>query len=457
MFDKILIANRGEIALRIIRACKELGIKTLAVYSEADVDSLHVQLADEAICIGKAASQDSYLKIDRIISAAEIGDVDAIHPGYGFLAENAHFAEVCESCNIKFIGPKADAIKKMGNKAIAREMARKAGVPVTPGSNGIVETDQEALKIAKQIGYPIMIKAVAGGGGRGMRQAHNDVSLVQGFNAARMEAEKAFNNGALYLEKLIENPHHIEFQILADKYGKIIHVGERDCSIQRRNQKLLEESPSPLVTPALRKAMGRAAIKLAHAVNYENAGTIEFLVDDKMNFYFMEMNTRIQVEHPVTEEVYGIDLVKEQIRIALGDRLNKDFDDLQPQKHAIEVRVNAEDPFNDFRPSPGKIDLFYAPGGHGIRWDSHVYAGYTVPPYYDSMIGKLIAFGSDRTTAMNRMSRALDEFVIRGIKTTVPFGQLILKDPDFRRGRYSTNFVEGFIKQRQSILPPREG
>lgn len=457
MFDKILIANRGEIALRIIRACKELGIKTLAVYSEADVDSLHVQLADEAICIGKAASQDSYLKIDRIISAAEIGDVDAIHPGYGFLAENAHFAEVCESCNIKFIGPKARAIRDMGNKSVAREMARKAGVPVTPGSNGIVETDQQALKIAKQIGYPIMIKAVAGGGGRGMRQAHNDVSLVQGFNAARMEAEKAFNNGALYLEKLIEHPHHIEFQILADKYGKVVHIGERDCSIQRRNQKLLEESPSPLITPALRKTMGKAAIKLAHAVDYENAGTIEFLVDNKMNFYFMEMNTRIQVEHPVTEEVYGIDLVKEQIRIAWGDKLSKDFDDLQPQRHAIEMRINAEDPFNDFRPSPGKIELFYAPGGHGIRWDSHVYAGYTVPPYYDSMIGKLIAFGSDRTTAMNRMSRALDEFVIRGIKTTVPFGQLILKDPDFRRGRYSTHFVEGFIKQRQSILPPREG
>jgi acetyl-CoA carboxylase biotin carboxylase subunit len=457
MFDKILIANRGEIALRIIRACKELGIKTLAVYSEADIDSLHVQLADEAICIGKASSQESYLKIDRIISAAEIGDVDAIHPGYGFLAENAHFAEVCESCNIKFIGPKARAIRDMGNKAVAREVARKAGVPVTPGSNGIVDTDQQALKIAKQIGYPIMIKAVAGGGGRGMRQAHNDVSLVQGFNAARVEAEKAFNNGALYLEKLIEQPHHIEFQILADKYGKIVHIGERDCSIQRRNQKLLEESPSPLITPALRKAMGKAAIKLAHAVDYENAGTIEFLVDSKMNFYFMEMNTRIQVEHPVTEEVYGIDLVKEQIRIAWGDRLNKDFDDLQPQRHAIEMRINAEDPFNDFRPSPGKIELFYAPGGHGIRWDSHVYAGYTVPPYYDSMIGKLIAFGSDRATAMNRMSRALDEFVIRGIKTTVPFGQLILKDPDFRRGRYSTHFVEGFIKQRQSILPPREG
>jgi acetyl-CoA carboxylase biotin carboxylase subunit len=453
MFDKILIANRGEIALRIIRACKELGIKTLAVYSQADVDSLHVQLADEAICIGKAPSNESYLMTDRIISAAEIGDVDAIHPGYGFLAENARFAEMCEDHNIKFIGPKKEAIKKMGDKAVARETARKAGVPVMPGSNGVVEDEKDALKIAKQIGYPVMIKAVAGGGGRGMRQAHNDMSLQQGFYAAKMEAEKAFNNGAIYIEKLIENPHHIEFQILADRYNKIVHIGERDCSIQRRNQKLLEESPSPMVTPALRKAMGRAAIKLAHAVEYENAGTMEFLVDEKMNFYFMEMNTRIQVEHPVTEEVYGIDLVKEQIRIALGDKLSKEFDDLQPQRHAIEMRINAEDPFQDFRPSPGKIELFYAPGGHGIRWDSHVYGGYTVPPYYDSMIGKLIAFGHDRTTAMDRMSRALDEFVIRGIKTTVPFGQLILKDPDFRRGRYTTHFVEGFLKQRQSLMP----
>ena len=457
MFDKILIANRGEIALRIIRACKELGIKTLAVYSTADVDSLHVQLADEAICIGKESSQESYLKIDRIISAAELGDVDAIHPGYGFLAENAHFAEVCESCNIKFIGPKPNAIRKMGDKAVARDTARKAGVPITPGSDGVVETDQDALKVAKKIGYPIMIKAVAGGGGRGMRQAHNDVSLVQGFNSAKMEAEKAFNNGALYLEKLIENPHHIEFQILADKYGKIVHVGERDCSIQRRNQKLLEEAPSPFITPATRKAMGRAAIKLAHAVEYENAGTLEFLVDDKQNYYFMEMNTRIQVEHPVTEEVYGVDLVKEQIKIAFGEKLSKDFDDLRPLKHAIEMRINAEDPFNDFRPSPGKIELFYAPGGHGIRWDSHVYSGYTVPPHYDSMIGKLIAFGSDRATAMDRMSRALDEFIIRGIKTTVPIGQAILKDPDFRRGRYSTHFVEAFMKQKASIMPPREG
>ena len=448
MFDKILIANRGEIALRIIRACKELGIKTLAVYSEADVDSLHVQLADEAICIGKASSQESYLKIDRIISAAEIGDVDAIHPGYGFLAENAHFAEVCESCNIKFIGPKPQSIRMMGDKAVARETARKAWVPITPGSNGVLESEQEALKVAKQIGYPVMIKAVAGGGGRGMRQAHNDVSLVQGFNAAKMEAEKAFNNGALYIEKLIEQPHHIEFQILADHYGKIVHVGERDCSIQRRNQKLLEEAPSPFITPAVRKAMGKAAIKLAHAVDYQNAGTLEFLVDEKMNYYFMEMNTRIQVEHPVTEEVYGIDLVKEQIRIAFGDKLNKDFDDLQPQKHAIELRVNAEDPFNDFRPSPGKIELFYAPGGHGIRWDSHVYAGYTVPPHYDSMIAKVIGMGTTREHAIQRMRRALDEYLIRGIKTTIPFQQAIMHDPDFVRGKYNTSFVTKLIEAR---------
>jgi acetyl-CoA carboxylase biotin carboxylase subunit len=456
MFDKILIANRGEIAVRVIRTCKEMGIKTLAVYSEGDADSLHIQLADEAICIGKAPSSESYLKIDRIISAAEIGDVDAIHPGYGFLSENAHFAEVCESCNIKFIGPKSQAIKSMGNKAVARETARKAGVPVTPGSNGTVETEQDALRIAKQIGYPVMIKAVAGGGGRGMRPAHNDVSLVQGFHAARMEAEKAFGNGSLYMEKLIEEPHHIEFQILADKFGKVIHLGERDCSIQRRNQKLIEESPSPLVTADLRKRMGKAAIRLAEAVKYENAGTIEFLVDEKGNFYFMEMNTRIQVEHPVTEEVYGIDLIREQIRIAAGEPLGKDMDDLVPKRHAIEMRINAEDPFNNFRPSPGKVDLFYAPGGLGVRLDSHVYSGYTIPPHYDSMIAKLIVYGKDRRTALDRMSRALDEFIIRGIKTTVPLGQLIFKDPDFRRGRYSTHFVEQFMSQKGPLMPEQE-
>jgi len=445
MFDKILIANRGEIALRIIRACKELGIKTLAVYSTADVDSLHVQVADEAICIGKASSQDSYLKIDRIMSAAEIGDVDAIHPGYGFLAENAHFAEVCESCNIKFIGPKPSAIRAMGDKATARATARKAGVPISPGSDGLVDTEQDALKVAKKIGYPVMIKAVAGGGGRGMRMAHNDVSLVQGFHAARMEAEKAFGNGGLYMEKLIEQPHHVEFQILADRFGKVVHLGERDCSIQRRNQKLIEESPSPIVTPELRKKMGKASIKLAEAVNYENAGTIEYLVDNQGNFYFMEMNTRIQVEHPVTEEVYGIDLVRAQIGIAAGLPLGKEFDNLTPQKHAIEVRINAEDPAEDFRPSPGKIDFFFAPGGHGIRLDSHAYNGYTIPPYYDSMIGKLIASGPDRATAISRMSRALDEFMIRGVKTTIPLAAEILKNPDFQRGEYSTHFIPTFF------------
>jgi acetyl-CoA carboxylase biotin carboxylase subunit len=456
MFDKVLIANRGEIALRIIRACKELGVHTVAVYSEADVDSLHVQIADEAICIGKGPSNESYLKIDRIISAAEIADVDAIHPGYGFLSEKAHFAEVCASCNIKFIGPSADAIRRMGDKATARETAKKAGVPITPGSEGIIETEQDALKIAKKIGYPVMIKAVAGGGGKGMRPAHNDVSLVQSFHAARMEAEKAFGNPSIYIEKLIENPHHIEFQVIADSKGKTVHVGERDCSIQRRNQKLVEECPSPMLSADLRKKMGRAAVKLAEAVHYENAGTIEFLVDDHENFYFMEMNTRIQVEHPITEEVYGVDLVKEQIRIASGLPLGKEFDDLKPLRHAIEFRINAEDPFNDFRPSPGKIDLYYAPGGHGIRIDSHVYGGYVIPPYYDSMIGKLIAFGSDRKTAVERMTRAMEEMVVRGVKTTLPLGQLILKDIEFRRGKYSTTFVQALLEQRAQMMPKFE-
>jgi acetyl-CoA carboxylase biotin carboxylase subunit len=453
MFDKILVANRGEIAVRIIRACRELGIKTLAVHSTADESSLHVKLADEAVCIGKGPSVDSYLKIDRLIAAAELGDVDAIHPGYGFLSENAHFAEVCESCKIKFIGPPADAIRKMGDKAVARETARKAGLPITPGSNGIVENDQAALKLAHQLGYPLMIKAVAGGGGRGMRPVHNDVSLMQNFHAARTEAEKAFGNGALYLEKLIENPHHIEFQILADQHGRVIHLGERDCSIQRRNQKLIEECPSPIMTPALRKAMGRAAVRLAQAVAYEGAGTMEFLVDDKGGFYFMEMNTRIQVEHPVTEEVYGIDLVKQQILVAAGQRLPREYDDLQPRGHAIEMRINAEDPFRDFRPSPGKIEFMYTPGGLGIRLDSHVYPGYVIPPFYDSMIGKLIAYGEDRSVAMQRMARALHEFDIRGIHTTIPLGQMILSDPDYRRGRYSTQFVEQFLAQQKSFLP----
>jgi acetyl-CoA carboxylase, biotin carboxylase subunit len=447
-FNKILIANRGEIALRIIRACKELGIKTLAIYSEADRDSLHVREASEAICIGKGPSSESYLKVDRIISAAEVGDVDAIHPGYGFLAENAHFAEVCESCKIKFIGPKPAAIRSMGDKAIARETARKAGVPVSPGSNGVVETEQDAIKVCQQIGYPVMIKAKAGGGGRGMRPVHNDISLVQAFVSAKQEAEKAFGDGSLYIEKLMENPHHIEFQILADKFGKVIVLGERDCSIQRRNQKLIEEAPSPLMTPELRKKMTRASIKLAEAVNYENAGTIEYLVDDKGNFFFMEMNTRIQVEHPVTEQVYEIDLIKEQIKIAAGLPLAKELEGLVPQRHAIEIRINAEDPFDDFRPSPGKIEFMSVPGGYGVRLDTHAYPGYFIPPYYDSMIGKLIATGKTRDEAIDRLSRALDEFIIRGIKTTIPLGQIILNNPDFRRGNYSTSFIANLMANK---------
>jgi acetyl-CoA carboxylase biotin carboxylase subunit len=442
MFEKVLIANRGEIALRVIRACKELGIRTLAVYSEADVDSLHVQLADEAICIGAAPSSESYLKMDRILSAAEMGDVDAIHPGYGFLSENAHFAEVCESCNIKFIGPPVSAMQAMGDKNSARACARKAGVPVTPGSDGIVETEKDAVKIAKKIGYPVMIKAVYGGGGRGMRAAHNEPSLLAGFHAARLEAEKAFGNPEVYIEKLIVNPHHIEFQIIADRHGHTIHLGERDCSIQRRNQKVIEECPSPFVTPALRKKMGNAAVKLAKSVRYENAGTMEFLVDSDKHFYFIEMNTRIQVEHTVTEEVYGCDLVKEQIQIAAGQPLSPHVAHAEPRSHAIECRINAEDPENDFRPSPGRIAFYYAPGGRGVRIDSHVYTGYTVPPYYDSMIGKIITIGATRLSAIDRMRRALDEYYITGIKTTVPFHAAMMRNAEFRAGNYDTGFIE---------------
>jgi acetyl-CoA carboxylase, biotin carboxylase subunit len=442
VFNKVLIANRGEIALRIIRACKELGIPTVAVYSEADVDSLHVQLADESVCIGHPPSSESYLKIDRIISAAEITDADAIHPGYGFLAENAHFAEICASCNIKFIGPSPDAIRMMGDKNAAREQAIKAGVPISPGSDGIVENEREALKVAKQIGYPVMIKAIAGGGGRGMRGAHSDVSLVQGFYAARGEAEKAFGNGDIYIEKLIDRPHHIEFQVIGDSHGRIVHLGERDCSIQRRNQKIVEECPSPLMDGKLRKVMGDCSVKLAQAVAYENAGTMEYLVDRQGNFYFMEMNTRIQVEHPVTEEVYGCDLVKEQIMIAAGAHLSEHIATAQPRSHAIECRINAEDPANNFRASPGTIDLYYAPGGRGVRVDSHAYSKYTVPPYYDSMIAKLICVGSSRESAIRRMTRALSEYLISGIKTTIPFQSEIMQHPDFIRGEFDTSFVE---------------
>ncbi len=456
MFEKVLIANRGEIALRVIRACKELGVRTLAVYSEADVDSLHVQLADESICIGPPPGSESYLRMDRILSAAEVGDVDAIHPGYGFLSENAHFAEVCESCKIKFIGPPASAMRAMGDKNSARACARKAGVPVTPGSDGIVESEKDAVKVAKKIGYPVMIKAVYGGGGRGMRMAHNEPSLLTGFHAARLEAEKAFGSPEVYIEKLIHNPHHVEFQVIGDSHGHIIHMGERDCSIQRRNQKVIEECPSPMLTPALRKKMGHAAVKLAKSVGYENAGTMEFLVDNEGHFYFIEMNTRIQVEHTVTEEVYGCDLVKEQIRIAAGQPLSPHVQHAVPRAHAIECRINAEDPANNFKPSPGRIAFYYAPGGRGVRIDSHVYTGYSVPPYYDSMIGKIITVGATRISAIDRMRRALDEYYITGIKTTVPFHAAIMRNADFRAGKYDTGFVERVMNSGQLELsaPP---
>jgi acetyl-CoA carboxylase, biotin carboxylase subunit len=448
MFEKILVANRGEIAVRIIRACKELNIRTVAVYSEVDANSMHVQLADEAICIGRAPSSESYLRIDRIISAAEITDVDAIHPGYGFLSENSHFADVCENCNIRFIGPSSRAMNALEDKALSRVLARKAGVPTPPGSDGIVESEQDAVAIAKRIGYPVMIKAVAGGGGRGMRNAHNDISLVKGYHTARAEAEKAFGNSAVYIEKLIENPHHIEFQILGDNRGNIIHLGERDCSIQRRNQKIIEETPSPLFEGKfkdLRKKMGKAAIRIAETANYTSAGTVEFLVDDNGNFFFLEVNKRIQVEHPITEEVTGVDLVKLQILIAMGEPIKLSQSDISFSGHAIECRINAEDPFDNFRPCPGRIEMYYPPGGRGVRLESHVYGGYTIPSSYDSLIAKLITHGRDRRDALDKMSRALSEYLITGIKTTIPFEQAILQDPNFRRGVYSTAFVDQLL------------
>ena len=448
MFEKVLVANRGEIAVRIIRACKELNIRTVAVYSEPDANSMHVQMADEAICIGKAASSDSYLRIDRLVSAAEIADVDAIHPGYGFLSENAHFADVCESCNIKFIGPNSRAMNALEDKAVSRNLAKKAGVPIPPGSEGTVENEQDALAVSKRIGYPVMIKAVAGGGGRGMRVAHNDISLVKGYHTARNEAEKAFGNSGVYIEKYIENPHHIEFQILGDHRGKIIHLGERDCSIQRRNQKVIEETPSPLIDHKFRKLrdkMGKAAVRIAELAHYTNAGTFEFIVDNHGNFYFLEVNKRIQVEHPITEEVTGIDLVRYQIMIAMGEPLRHSQGDIEFKGHAIECRINAEDPFDDFRPSPGRIEMYYAPGGRGVRVDSHAYAGYNIPPHYDSMIGKLITYGKDRREAMDKMSCALSEYMITGVKTTISFQQAILQDPNFRRGVYSTGFIDQLL------------
>jgi acetyl-CoA carboxylase biotin carboxylase subunit len=448
MFSKILIANRGEIALRIIRACKELGVKTVAVYSEADASSLHARLADEAICIGKAMATNSYLNVPAIISAAEITDVEAIHPGYGFLAEDAHFAEICESCHIKFIGPSPESMRLMGDKMAAKDTMKKAGIPVIPGSDQVIETKEEALKAAKKIGYPVIIKASAGGGGKGMRVCHNDVRLVSAFMTARSEAEAAFGNPNVYIEKYIDEPRHIEFQILADERGNIVHLGERDCTIQRRHQKLIEESPSPVLSEKMRKKMGEAAVKGAKAVDYRGAGTMEFLVYGD-EFYFMEMNTRIQVEHPVTEMVTGIDLVREQIKVATGLKLPFKQEDIEFKGHAIECRINAEDTEHDFRPSPGKISALYVPGGIGVRVDTHVYGGYEISPFYDSMIAKLITHGTTRDEAINTMQRALSEFLVEPIKTTVDFHKKILADSNFKKGNISTHFVERFFKETE--------
>ena len=450
MFSRVLVANRGEIALRIIRACRELGVESIAVYSEADVDSMHVQLADDAVCIGPGPSKESYLKPDRIIAAAEIMEADAIHPGYGFLSENARFAEICESCNIEFIGPSAEVIRTMGDKNTARATALANGVPVTPGSDGIVASIEEGLALAKGIGFPVMVKATAGGGGRGMRPVMDESEFESQFNAASKEAEACFNNGDCYIEKLVLEPHHIEFQILADNYGNYLQLGERDCSMQRRNQKIIEECPSPLISEELRERMAIASVSLIKAIEYRNAGTIEYLVNaDATDFYFMEMNTRIQVEHPVTEEVMGCELIKEQIRIAAGDPVSEHVIGTEPRGHSIECRINAEDPYNNFTPSPGTIDLWYAPGGKGVRVDTHVYSGYTVPPHYDSMIAKLIVTASSREVAIARMKRALAEFTIRGIKTTIPFQQEIIDHPDFINGKYDIAWVEKYLKEKE--------
>ncbi|WEK38041.1 MAG: acetyl-CoA carboxylase biotin carboxylase subunit [Candidatus Pseudobacter hemicellulosilyticus] len=442
MFKKILIANRGEIALRVIRTCREMGIKTVAVYSTADKDSLHVKFADEAVCIGRPASSDSYLNIAHIMAAAEITNADGIHPGYGFLAENARFAEICGEHNIKFIGPTPDQIRSMGDKITAKETMIKAGVPVIPGGEGLLESYEEAQVLALEVGYPIILKATAGGGGKGMRVVWEESELERAYTTARAEAGAAFKNDGIYMEKFVEEPRHIEIQVAGDRYGKVCHLSERDCSIQRRHQKLVEESPSPFMTPELRQRMGEAAIKAASAIGYESVGTIEFLVDKHRNFYFMEMNTRIQVEHCVTEEVTNFDLIKEQIKIAMGEPISGL--NYEPQMHAIECRINAEDPYNDFRPSPGRITTLHQPGGHGIRVDSHVYAGYVIPPYYDSMIAKIIAVARTREEAINTMSRALSEYVIEGIKTTIPFHQQLMRNPAFRAGDFNTKFLDNF-------------
>ncbi len=442
MFKKILIANRGEIALRVIRTCREMGIKTVAVYSTADKDSLHVKFADEAVCIGKPASADSYLNIAHIMAAAEITNADGIHPGYGFLAENSKFAKICADHGIKFIGPTPEMINSMGDKVTAKETMIKAGVPVVPGVEGLLADVEHAKRSAKEIGYPVILKATAGGGGKGMRVVWEESEIEKSFENAKAEAAASFKNDGIYMEKFVEEPRHIEIQIAGDQYGNICHLSERDCSIQRRHQKLVEESPSPFMTDDLRHRMGEAAIKAAQAINYESVGTIEFLVDKHRNFYFMEMNTRIQVEHCVTEEVINYDLIKEQIKIAAGERIvGKEY---FPQMHAIECRINAEDPYNDFRPSPGKITVLHTPGGHGVRVDSHVYAGYVIPPYYDSMIAKLIAVAQTRHEAIDTMHRALSEYVIEGIKTTIPFHLQLMQNEDFRQGNFTTKFMDTF-------------
>jgi acetyl-CoA carboxylase, biotin carboxylase subunit len=448
VFNKVLIANRGEIALRIIRVCKQFNIKTVAVYSQADRDSLHVRFADEAVCIGPPPGKESYLKIPRIIAAAEVTNADAIHPGYGFLAENAAFAEICHSAGLKFIGPSPEMIAAMGDKALAKETMRKAGVPVVPGSDGVVKTVGAALEVAKAIGYPVIIKAVAGGGGRGMRIVREESELEIAYKTAQHEAEQGFSNPDVYLEKYVEQPHHVEIQVFGDQHGNAIHFGDRDCSVQRRHQKLIEESPSPYVDDALRAKMGDAAIRGCKAVGYENAGTIEFLVDKNKNFYFMEMNTRIQVEHPVTEQVTGHDLVKLQLQVAAGERLPRKK--IMQRGHAIECRINAEDPANNFRPSPGLITDFHMPGGFGVRVDTHSYSGYVVPPYYDSLIAKLVVFAQTRDGAIGKMASALDEFTIGGIKTTIPFHRQVMRDERFRSGKFDTSFLETFQFQPES-------
>jgi acetyl-CoA carboxylase biotin carboxylase subunit len=442
MFNKILVANRGEIALRVIRTCREMGIGTVAVYSKADEESLHVKFADEAVCIGPAPSAESYLKIPNIIAAAEITNADAIHPGYGFLSENAKFSKICDEHKIKFIGASADMISKMGDKATAKATMKAAGVPTIPGSEGLIKDFAQCKKLAKKVGYPVMLKATAGGGGKGMRAVWSEYDLQKAWDSARQEAKASFGNDGMYMEKLIEEPRHIEIQVVGDSFGKACHLSERDCSVQRRHQKLTEETPSPFMTDKLREKMGKAAVKAAEFIKYEGAGTVEFLVDKHRNFYFMEMNTRIQVEHPITEQVIDYDLIAEQIKVAAGHRLSgKDY---YPKLHSIECRINAEDPYNDFRPSPGVIQTLHTPGGHGVRLDTHVYGGYVIPPHYDSMIAKLITTAQTREEAINKMKRALDEFVIEGIKTTIPFHRQLMDHPDYVAGNYTTKFMEDF-------------